>query len=45
MISSPINGYSIVGGHPRVPPLFRADTQVRPYKANRVLLTLQQKII
>jgi hypothetical protein len=31
-------GYSIVGGHLRVPPLFRADTQVRPYKLITVCL-------
>jgi hypothetical protein len=28
-----------------VPPLFRADTQVRPYKANRVLLTTTENYL
>jgi len=31
-------GYNIVGGHLRVPPLFRADTQVRPYEQITVCL-------
>jgi hypothetical protein len=35
--------YSIVGGHLRVPPLFRADTQVRPYKQITVFLQLSLK--